>query len=348
MIKYTLHQCIRRSCTLEDNGNKKKRFRLFDSQREGKGVEKTDIEQKPNLKRFFRLYRTNLGKLLSLNILIVLGNFPILFAVLAMSDILMESFMTPMSDLYPLLRAVLLSKETLSPTDLITVGIDGLLVADSVRTVWNYVFLGISLLDVFLFGIVNVGVAYVTRNIIMGDPVFVFSDFFYAIKRNWKQALPFGIVDFLICLILPLNIVTLMTNEMSFLNSFFLWTNIVIAVLYCFMRFYFYVQMVTFDLKIKKLIKNSLIFSLLGFKRNILALLGIFLLVILNLLFLYSFNGMLLPLGVAFPFLILFSHGSFMATYASYYKIKEIMIDPYQDEDEEETDTALPAPEDAE
>ena len=82
-------------------------------------------------------------------------------------------------------------------------------------------------------------------------------------------------------------------------------------------------------MKIKKIVKNSLIFSLLGIKRNLMALLGIIILVVLNALFLFSFNGMLLPLGVAFPFLILFAHGSFMATYASYYKIKEIMIDPY-------------------
>ena len=81
--------------------------------------------------------------------------------------------------------------------------------------------------------------------------------------------------------------------------------------------------------------KNSLIFALLGLKRNLLAFLGILLLVILNLSFLYGFNGLLLPLGVAFPFLILFSHGAFMATFASYYKIKEIMIDPYENEDAE-------------
>ena len=37
--------------------------------------------------------------------------------------------------------------------------------------------------------------------------------------------------------------------------------------------------MVTFDLKIFKIIKNSLIFSLLGIKRNILAFLGIIILV---------------------------------------------------------------------
>ncbi len=323
---------------MEDNENRKKRFRLFDSQREGKGVEKSSIETKPNLKRFFRLYRTNLSKLLSLNILIILGNFPLIFAVLAMSDLLMESFMTPMSDLYPIFRAVLLSKESFSPSDLVAIGIDGLQVADSARTLANYIFWGVSILDIFLFGITNVGVAYVTRNIIMGEPVFVFSDFFYAIKRNWRQALPFGIVDFLICLILPLNIVVLLSNSSSFFNSLFLWTNVVIAIFYFFMRFYFYVQMVTFDLKIKKIVKNSLIFSLLGIKRNLMALLGIIILVVLNALFLFSFNGMLLPLGVAFPFLILFAHGSFMATYASYYKIKEIMIDPYYESLQNEED----------
>ena len=41
------------------------------------------------------------------------------------------------------------------------------------------------------------------------------------------------------------------------------------------MRFYIYNLLITFDIKIFKLIKNSLIFSALGIGRNLLALFGI-------------------------------------------------------------------------
>lgn len=327
---------------------KKKRFRLFDSQREGKGVEKSDIDPTPNLKRFFRLYKDNLNKLLSLNILMVVGCFPLIFAVLAASDVLTHSFNTPASDLYSLFRAMLVTKDSYSPADLVLIGIDGLQVADSVRTIGNYIFWGISLLTAFTFGIVNAGAAYITRNIVKGDPVFVYSDFVYAIRRNWKQALPFGILDFILCILIPADIMILMTNEGGLLNGVFLWANIIFGILYVFMRFYIYVQMVTFDLKTVKILKNSLIFALLGFKRNILAFLGIFILVFLALIFLFSAGGLLLPLGIAFPLIVLFSHSTFMGTYASYYKIKEIMIDPYQDTDGKDADCEDEALTDAE
>ncbi len=326
---------------MEEKTPKKRKFRLFDSQREGKGVEKSDVETKPNLKRFFRLYKDNLNKLLSLNILMVVGCFPAIFAILAASGVLTRDFMAPISEVFPVFRAILLTKDALSPSDLVSIGIDGMLFPDSAPTVGNFVFWGLSLLTMFTFGCVNAGAAYVTRNIVRGEPVFVFSDFFYAIRRNWRQALPLGILDLILCILLPVEIVMMFSTPGGFWTGFFFWGLIIIAVLYIFMRFYMYVQMVTFDLKTFKLLKNSLIFALLGFKRNILAFLGSLILVLLNLLFLFGFGGRLLPLAIAFPMILLFSHTTFMGTYASYYKINEIMIQPYlQSQAEEAEETA--------
>jgi uncharacterized membrane protein YesL len=91
--------------------------------------------------------------------------------------------------------------------------------------------------------------------------------------------------------------------------------------------------MVTFKLSVFKILKNSLIFTLLGFKRNIVALFGIILTVIIEILFLFGAGVVLVPLGVAAPLCILFSTSAYMKVYASYFKIKEIMIDPYTNEE---------------
>ena len=48
-----------------------------------------------------------------------------------------------------------------------------------------------------------------------------------------------------------------------------------IAFIYFFMRFYIYLLQITFNLNIRKIFKNALIFSVLGFKRNIMGALGI-------------------------------------------------------------------------
>ena len=170
---------------------------------------------------------------------------------------------------------------------------------------------------------------------VSGEPVFVWTDFKYALKRNLKQSIPYGMIDIGVCALLLWNIYTNITSG-NFLTSLFFWTNVIIFIFYFFMRYYMYVQMVTFKLTVFKMMKNSLIFSLLGFKRNIVALLGITFCLVLEVLFLFGLGGVLMPLAIAAPLAIMFSTLAYMKVYASYYKIKEVMIDPYYEEHPEE------------
>ena len=329
----------------ETEPKKKKKFRLFDSQREGKGVTKEQVaNQGIGLKRFFRLYKDNLGKLFSLNIMMVLGCLPLLFAILALSGTVSQEYAAPASSLFPLIRAESAGQAAATPASLVVLAVDGLQTAERAPTFWTYFFLGLSGLTVFTFGFVNVGAAYVTRGIVMGDPVFPYSDFFYAIKRNWRQALIYGVIDFIALALLGFDLYTLFTGSGSILTYFLLWTTVVIFILYIFMRYYLYLQMVTFDLSIKKLLKNSLIFSILGLKRNVLALLGTLFYLFLNIMFLFGLGGYFIFLGIALPLMILFSHVKFMGTYAAYYKMKEIMIDPLQKEEEKDNSESANGP----
>jgi hypothetical protein len=90
--------------------------------------------------------------------------------------------------------------------------------------------------------------------------------------------------------------------------------------------------MVTFKLTVFKILKNSLIFAMIGLKRNVLALLGTVILIIFELGFIFGVGGILLSLGVALPLMLMFSTMAYMKVFASYFKIKEIMIDPYEEE----------------
>ena len=97
--------------------------------------------------------------------------------------------------------------------------------------------------------------------------------------------------------------------------------------------------MVTFNLSVFKILKNSLIFSLLGFKRNLVATLGIVIFAFIEIMCVIGAGGILLPFGIALPFLILVAGFAYMKVYAAYFKIKEIMIDPYLKEHPEEAPT---------
>lgn len=307
---------------------KKKRFKLFDTQREGKGVSKEDANLPPRLKKFFILYRRDFGRLLSVNILMVLGNFPLLFLIVALSGVLNIEFATHASQSYTAFAGIFADQGMSAP--LLALG--GIIGAPTLGTIYTtpaYIFMGIGALSVFTFGLVNVGTTYLLRNMVMGDPVFIWSDFWYAIRRNLKQGLLYGILDVLLIALIPMNVMILSQGE-GFWNGVLFWLNLVICFLYLMMRCYTYLQMITFDLSIRKILKNSLIFAFIGFKRLILAFIGNLILLFIVLALAYS--GAMISLAVALPLTVLFSNCAYMTTYAAYFKIKEVMIDPYDAE----------------
>lgn len=312
----------------------KKRFRLFDFQRDGRGISKNNDLPPSSLKRFFRTYWENLGKIVGVNIFFVLGNFPLIFLIITLSGYTKDPTLLPFYDVFQNVNAVT-SIEGVSPSAMSLMATYGVQNQILQSTTITYVFYGLSALTFFTFGIVNVGTAYVLRNIAKGDPVFVWSDFWYAVKRNWKQALPFGFFDALIHCILIMNIYTNLTSA-NFLSSMIFWVTIVIFILYFFMRCYIYVQMVTFKLSTFKILKNSLIFALVGLKRNLMALLGALVFLLFEILFLFSTGVVLLPLAIALPLAIMFSTVAYMKVFASYFKIKELIIDPYYEEHPDE------------
>lgn len=315
-----------------------KRLRLFDITRDGKGLSKNSNHKVGGIKRFFISYKDNFGKMMSVNIFMVLGNFPLIFLIATLGGFTKVEGTMPAFDVFQNLSGYF-ANTTPSAHSMALFAQEGLQSVIYKPTTTTYVFYGIAAITLFTFGLVNVGTAYILRNIAKGEPVFIWSDFWYSIKRNWKQALPFGIIDAGINVLLIWNIYSMFISSTGdyFTNTMF-WCNIVLFILYFVMRYYIYVQMVTFDLKVFKILKNSLIFALLGFKRNIVAFLGILACVLIELICVIGAGGILLPFGIALPFIILFSTFAYMKVYAAYFKIKEIMIDPYLAEHPEQAE----------
>lgn len=321
--------------------NLRKTFRLYDPAREGKGISKNASDYPMRLRRFFISFKDNIGKLVSVNIIMVLGNFPLLFAIAALAGYTQNETMVPISDLFQNIRP-LITIDNPDALSLVFYGMEGMQFQTLSPSILTYVFYGIGVLFLFTFGLVNVGCAYVLRNLAQGEPVFVWADFRYAVKRNYKQAIPMGIFDAIICILLPLNIYSMLLNTSTFFTSFMLWSNIFIFLAFFFMRYYIYVQMVTFKLSIFKIIKNSLIFSLLGIKRNLVAFLGILFGLVLEAIFIFAFGGVLIPFAVAAPLILFLSAFAYMKVFAAYAKIDQFMIAPYKkDEPIEEIEAPI-------
>ncbi|MDD6094208.1 MAG: DUF624 domain-containing protein [Clostridia bacterium] len=316
----------------EAANKKKKRFTLnpFETvfRKDGKGVEKGELKvlEKPGFVNYFKLLGRRMNHVFSVNLLTVFGNFPIFFALAAIAYTTRE-VLGPDSQIYPVLFGSAYFDH--SPVITALLGIFGRQDSISMMTTATYVFLGLTLLLFITFGPVNAGVAYIIRNIMRGDPVFVWSDFWYAIKKNFKQALIFGIIDLLMIGMLAFDMLSYRVNAgLSSINMMLYVISYGMSILYFFIRMYPYLMIVTFDMSIFKIIKNSVFFAILGFKRNVMALLATVILVVLDIYLIRLF----MPLGLILPFVILFGLLQYTSVYCAFPKIKEIMIDPYYKE----------------
>ncbi len=187
------------------------------------------------------------------------------------------------------------------------------------------VFIAMTGILLFTWGYGNCTLAYYMRNILRGEPVFYFADCKNVIKSNKIQGVVLGILDLALMALIVYDFEFFRINSDQYMYAVMFYIMIFIAVVYTVMRFYMYVMQVTFDLSLAKLIKNAFLFTFIGIKRNILAFIGVVFVVLFNIILFISFR----PLGTALPFVLTAGTLSFIATYAAYPKIKEIMIDPY-------------------
>ena len=297
---------------------------MFNPRGNGKGITKEEAAKPKTIGRFFRYFSTNFNMMFALNVFMFLGNFPILFGLYAMTGNLNVHTTAATSSLFGPIYGAVTAGGLKDPVSAALMGVHGVQTEVTVPTTATYVFYALTLLVIFTFGIVNACVAYVMRNIVKGETTTFISDIRYCIKRNWKQALLLGIIDIIMIAVIAYDVLFFFSGAGG-VASFLFGAMLVVAMLYVMMRSYMYILLVTFDLSIYKILKNSFIFSLLGFKRNIVAFLGGAAVWFID----YIILTFIFPVGLVLPVIFLVSLTTFMGIYAAYPKIKEIMIDPY-------------------
>ena len=309
-----------------------KKFKLFDMTRDGKGVYEQE-SRTPTLKFFFVLLKRKFTQLLQVNLLMLFMVIPIL---IILGFYLMGAKSPSVTDtLYAPLHGISMidpSSSLVLFADLsgIQMELPVFSTAANVITIICVLFLALT------FGWQNVGATYVLRGLFRGDPVFVFTDYFYAIKRNFKQAFFMGLLDFLFSAILIVDFIFFYFQTGSFGLDFMYFAIFAISVLYFVMRFYIYHLLITFDISIWKILKNSLIFTALGIKRNLMAILGILILAAIHLVLIF----LLIPMGVSIPLVLplvyILAMLAFITTYAAYPIIDRYMIAPYAKNNDDE------------
>lgn len=311
----------------------KKKFKLFDMNKDGKGA--VEENRKPTFAFFFKSVFRKFPQLLRLNLLMIFQIIPII--VIALVYFIGEKSPVATNVLFAPLYGI----NQIAPSPYVSPLLDMSSIQMGVPVLSPaviYVIVGLLLLLAITWGWQNIGATYVLRGLVRGDAVFVFSDFFYAIKRNLKQGFFLGLVDFVFCLVLIVDFLFFNQQAGSFGLDFMYFMILGLIIIYFIMRFYIYLLLVTFDLKSFKILKNSLILAILGIKRNILAFFGIILLVALHVALII----LLVPLGISLPIIVplvyIMAVTAFMSAYAAYPVIDKYMIAPYATESEDDED----------
>ena len=317
------------------NQETKKKFKLFDMNRDGKGVDPGE-DTTPNLRFFFKQFTRKFSKIISLNIIMIFQVLPILIS-LYLYFVVSPKTPTMLSPEFASLFGI---QENMSNS--VTSATMGLFSQQFGLPTYNtfiYWIIGALLLIlVATFGWQMVGSTYILRGLVRGDSVIIVSDFFYAIKKNFKQGLLMGLLDCIIIFVLGFDIYFFYTSEPNAMTNFMYAMIFAMIIVYIVFRFYAYLMLVTFDMNISKIFKNALIFVVLGIKRNAVALIGLLLTTAIAIVPILLFLPLGLGVALVLPFIYYLGVCGFICTYAAYPVIHKYMIDPVTPKDEEKED----------
>lgn len=166
------------------------------------------------------------------------------------------------------------------------------------------------------------------------------SDYFEAIKKNWKLALVSGIINNVIFIFSGMSLYTMITNPeaggtlMVIITAFSF-------LLITFIKYYTSPIILTFNVNLGQLYKNAIILSFAGFWRNILILIlhiAAHIIILLPLLFdLYVGTG----IAICLYLLLIPAFTSFATQYNVFPVMFKYMIEPFMKEHEGEGEATL-------
>ncbi len=214
------------------------------------------------------------------------------------------------------------------------------------RNFWKFITINLvySLisLPVLTNGLAAVGITNVTRNTARDKHSFGLSDFFDTIKKNWKQALPAGIINSLLYIILFFAAYFYYGSK-GVLSTVGLGICLAALLILTMMNLYIWTLMITFKFTLKQIFKNSYKFAIINLFKNILCLLILALVYVINFAILFvtfniSINAFVFVIVLlGFIHIITFPCFKFLLIqYFVFPSIKKYVIDPYYQEHPDE------------
>ena len=175
-----------------------------------RGYSKDDASKHPpfGFVHYFSAIWNNITKLTIANLLFLLTNIPLVCFAVAFP--LFTSINMPADSIYPIYYGV--SQYGGSPLISAFLTLNSAVRPTSVHNTTTIVLFCIGALAIFTFGPSCAGLTAVCRNAARGDCNFVWSTYCDAVKRNWKQAMLFGVIDLALVFLLVYDIIAYNAN----------------------------------------------------------------------------------------------------------------------------------------
>lgn len=197
----------------------------------GKGVNKRDPNQ-PRVQIFFDILPRKIWDLFKLNLLYLSTSIP-----------------------FFIITIIVVGWISLPLVDLISGQFDNIgqvkidIILRLVLSFWFIIFLG--------QGPTTAGYTYIIREYGLEHPCWIVSDFFEKAKANFKQSILLWIID-----LVMFSLFTIAFEFYSMINLIaFQYIIFMISIIYVMFHIYVYQMLITFDLSLKSILKNSFLFA---------------------------------------------------------------------------------------
>lgn len=183
-------------------------------------------------------------------------------------------------------------------------------------------------------GPATAGITYIMRNFAREEHAWLWADFKDNVKSNFKQSILVFLIDVVMAFLFYVAIVVY--SSMSGLMSALVGIVYLMLVVFTMMHLYLYPMMVTFDLKLKDLYRNSLLFAISKLPSNIFVIIALALVHVVIPVWLIFVTGQYVMIAMfvylALEVVILQAFSAFLVNFSTYPKLKKYMLDVYEEQ----------------
>jgi len=278
-------------------------FGLFDYNKPGPGVPR-DAPPKSPFIVFFEILQRKFWNFVKVNLMFLIFNIPaIIFGMFVLTFFFPNILPDALKDSETLLSDVML----------------------------KFIFLTLMMcIPMVTTGPAQAGFTYIMRNYAREEHAFIWSDFKETAIKNMKQSLIISTINSLLTFIMLFSIRAYMIlGSGNFIMTAGSAIMVVLFIIFAIMNMYIYPIMITFDLKIKQIYKNALIFAVVKFLPNV----GILLLSVFLIILSFYFNPII---GIIIYLFFTVSLIGFLTNFYVYPKLKKYMISRIEEEEDED------------